>query len=322
VKVLADPVFEAIASGKTTALWGGNELADSFSSDWMQADGTIGGDIYVHASGGPNYSANFRPQHKITRYRRNESGGYDLVWRVGRTQLPGSAKVRGQIAGGMRMFKPINGILAVIDQSRSGVFLYTEDGIYVDTLFAGDAGDGVYVQPGEFFVGSVFANRDNGKIYYGSGKYTPFIYEIEGWDLKTNPFKPLQVAKKTCTITLTAAKTADPPREALRIRKALGTDLVAEFAPLAVGWDGVTPVVFSDDGDTVEVFDPWYCELPPVFEGLGEIRCVGVTPVDDRPFSCNRLVERWVFEEPQGTAYSLNAMCGRDAVVLWRADGR
>ena len=81
-------------------------------------------------------------------------------------------------------------------------------------------------------------------------------------------------------------------------------------------------LVTGIDGDTVEVFDPWYCELPPVFEGLGEIRCVGVTPVDDRPFSCNRLVERWVFEEPQGTAYSLNAMCGRDAVVLWRADGR
>ncbi len=252
-KVLSDPVFEAIASGKATALWGGNELADNFSSDWMQADGTIGGDMYVHASGGPNYSANFRPQHKITRYRRNGKGGYDLVWRVGRTQLPGGAKVRGQIAGGMRMFKPINGILAVIDQSRSGVFLYTEDGIYVDTLFAGDAGDGVYVQPGEFFVGSVFANKDNNKIYYGSGKYTPFVYELEGWDMKRNPIKSLPIAKKTRTVVLTASATADPPREALRIRKALGTDLVAEFSPRANGWDGANPVEFSDGGDKVEV---------------------------------------------------------------------
>ena len=252
-KVLSDPVFEAVHAGRTTALFGGNEVADSFSSDWMQADAFPGGDVYVHASGGPNYSANFRPQHKITRYRPDGKGGYDLVWRVGRTQLPGSPKARGQIAGGMRIFKPVNGILAVIDQSRSGVFLYSEDGLYVDTLFAGDAGDGVYVQPGEFFVGTVFTNKDTGKVYYGSGKYTPFVYEIEGWDLAHNPLKPLVIAERTRTVELTAAKTADPPREVLRIRKALGTDLVAEFAPRANGWDGATPVTFSDNGDEVEV---------------------------------------------------------------------
>ena len=252
-KVLSDPVFEAIHAGKATSLFGGNELAESYSSDWMQADETPGGDLYVHASGGPSYSANFRPQHKITRYCPDGKGGYELVWRVGRTQLPGSPRVRGQIAGGMRIFKPMNGIFALIDQSRSGVFLYTEDGIYVDTLFSGDAGEGVYVQPGEFFVGSVFADRNTGKIYYGSGKYTPFVYEIEGWSLKSNPVRPLDVAKKTRTVRLTASRTEDPPREALRVRKGLGTDLVAEFAPKANGWDGATPVAFSDDGDEVEV---------------------------------------------------------------------
>ena len=252
-KVLTDPVFAAVEDGKATALFGGNELAKSFSSDWMQADGTPDGDIYVQASGGPNYSANFRPQHKITRYVPDGKGGYRLKWRVGRTKLPGNPLARGEIAGGMRITRPINGILSVIDQSRSGVFLYTEDGIYIDTLFAGDAGDGVYVQPGEFFVGLVYPNKANGKIYYGSGKYTPFVYEMEGWDLETNPVKALPLAKASRTVKLTTSETADPAPEALRIRQLSGQAKFVDFMPAVNGWDGAGKAVYSDAGDEVEV---------------------------------------------------------------------
>ncbi len=78
-------------------------------------------------------------------------------------------------------------------------------------------------------------------------------------------------------------------------------------------------LVTGIEGDTVKLFDSWYCAWPPS-EPM-PIRVVGVVPVDDAPFSHNRLVERRVFEEPSGTAYSLNAKCGRDAVVFWRTDG-
>ena len=77
-------------------------------------------------------------------------------------------------------------------------------------------------------------------------------------------------------------------------------------------------LVTGIEGDTVKLFDSWYCTWPPVVEV--PLRVVGTVPVDDEPFSCNRRVERWVFEEPAGTAYSLNARCGRDAVVFWRTD--
>ena len=71
--------------------------------------------------------------------------------------------------------------------------------------------------------------------------------------------------------------------------------------------------------DAVEIFDPYY-SIDDVPEAVRP-RVEGVTFVDDRPFSCNRIVERWVFEEPRGTAYSLNTDCGRDAVMFRRTDG-
>ncbi len=255
-KIITDPYFTNLANGTATAFTGGNELATRFSSDWMQADGDIGGDIYVQARGGENYSANFGAQHKITRYVPDGDGGYKLKWRVGRTALAGSAKERGLIYGGMRIFKPINGILSVIDQSRSGVHLYTDDGLFIDTLFTGDAytgATGVYEQPGEFFVGTIYANTENGKIYYASGKYSPMLFEMEGWDVENNPVKPLEVAAECRTVTLSAAKTATPPAEALRLRKATGAPGVATFRPEAVGWEGADPITFSDSGDTVQV---------------------------------------------------------------------
>lgn len=123
----------------------------------MQTDGTQTEGYYVNARGGKNFSANEGPQHKISRYVPDGSGGFALKWRTGRTALQWNAQP-GEIYGSMRIRKPVNGLLSVIDQSRCGVLLYNEDGLYVDTVFLDGRKfrpktSGVYPLPGEFFVG-------------------------------------------------------------------------------------------------------------------------------------------------------------------------
>ena len=46
-------------------------------------------------------------------------------------------------------------------------------------------------------------------MYYASGKYTPYLYEIEGWTSTENPFRP--VPRHTNFVTLSAEDIADPP---------------------------------------------------------------------------------------------------------------
>ena len=268
-KVVTDPIFAARAAGNPEALRGGNELDDRFSSDWMQADGENGKDLYVQARGGRNFSANFGAQYKISHYTPDQNGVYQLKWRVGRAKL-GAAAERGELEGGMRIFKPMNGILAVIDQSRSGVFLYTDEGLYVDTLFPpGNTREevGVYRQPGEFFAGTVYPNAENGKIYYASGKYTPLLYELEGWSLRENPVKKLTSLPEK--VTLKAGDIADPPELALSLRGGAGKAHYATIRPAIggvqldgslTGWESADPVVFSGGrGQSVEarcLYDP------------------------------------------------------------------
>ncbi|MCH5374568.1 MAG: hypothetical protein JJ992_11380, partial [Planctomycetes bacterium] len=122
-KLLTDPVFVARAAGNVDAIHGGNELADAFTSDWMQTDGTLADGFYVQARGGKNFSANEGPQHKISRYEPDGSGGYRLRWRTGRTAMQRIAQP-GEVYGAMRIRKPINGLLSVVDQSRCGVLLF------------------------------------------------------------------------------------------------------------------------------------------------------------------------------------------------------
>ena len=254
-KVLEDPVYAARAKGNPGALDGGNELDSFYRSDWMKFDGDIGGPVFTQARGGRGRSANYGAQYKITRYDPDGKGGYRMTWRVGRMAL--SKAGRADLHGGMRLFKPVNGILSVIDQTRSGVYLYSEDGLYLDTLFppGGFSREiGVYRQPGEFFAGTVFNNRDNGKMYYASGKYTPYLYEIEGWTSTENPFRP--VPRHTNFVTLSAEDIADPPDEAVSLRGGVGRARVASFAPAiggvevddgsTKGWEGAPESVFED----------------------------------------------------------------------------
>ena len=288
VKLLSDPVFAARRAGTADAVHGGNELADSFPSDWMQADGTLADGFYVQARGGKNFSANEGPQHKITRYVPDGQGGYRLRWRTGRTAMRRVAQP-GEFYGAMRLHRPINGLLSVVDQSRCGLLLYTEEGLYVDTLFPDERrgftpkSAGVYPQPGEFFAGTVLPNAQNGKIYFAMGKYTPMLFEAEGWSLKDNPVRPLLTVQQT--VTIAAAQIAPPPEIALSARGGAGAARLARFAPALggvaldgsmIGWESCEPIQFAADPDqTVEVrccYDPdhlylrWHARLAAKFE--------------------------------------------------------
>lgn len=281
-KVLTDPIFTARANGTVDAIHGGNELVDSFTSDWMQADGSVKDGFYIQARG-MNFDANRGAQHKISRYVPDAAGGYTLKWRVGRTALHGAAE-RGEIIGGMRLFQPINGLLTVVDQSRSGLLLYTSDGMYVDTLFPADGRKdaGMYALPGEFFAGTMYSDPASGKIFYASGKYTPLLYEMEGWSLKQNPVQLLTTVQPK--VTIAAAQISPPLEMALSLRGGAGQARVARFMPALggaeldgslTGWEAAEPVNFESGKKSVEVralYDPetlflrWHVRLGEAFE--------------------------------------------------------
>ncbi len=284
-KVLSDPVFEARAANKADAVHGGNELAENFSSDWMGADGSLADGFWVQARGGRNFSANEGAQHKISRYVPDGKGGYKLLWRTGRTALQGIAQP-GEMYGAMRIQRPMNGLISVVDQSRCGVLLFNADGLFVDAIFADGRkfhNAGLYKQGGEFFAGALFSNKDNGKIYAAMGKYTPLLYEMQGWSLTQNPVKPLTTLQKT--VTISAAQITAPPEIALSLRGGAGTAKIARFSPALGGpsldgslrgWESAEPVRFAADKDqSVEVrclYDPqhlylrWHARLSTKFE--------------------------------------------------------
>lgn len=264
-KLFTDPVFEARSKGTADAVHGGNELAESYSSDWAQVDGSPAEGYYVNARGGPNFSANEGAQTKVSRYVPDGPGKYRMLWRTGRQALKGVAKP-GELYGAIHLNKPINGLLSIVDQSRCGIVLYTEAGLYVDTIFP-DARShprdkaGLYPQPGEFFAGFVHANKDDGKIYFAMGKVTPLLFVADGWSLTENPVRPLTTIDGA--VTLTAAATADPPELALAVRGGAGRARLARFAPALggvaldgsmEGWESCEPVRFeSSKEQTVEV---------------------------------------------------------------------
>ena len=263
--MLTDSTFEARAKGGVDALYGGNESGDCFNSDWMQADGSLQEGFYVQARSGVNFDANTGSQHKLSYYEPQKDGSFNQKWRVGRTALQWTAR-RGEIYGTMRLHRPINGLISVIDQSRCGILLYTQDGLYVDTLFTDvkrtpEAKGGGYQLPGEFFTGFTFPNRDNGKIYICMGKFTPTLFEVEGWSLKENPVKPLKSLPNR--VSLLSSQIAAPPEIALTIRGGAGKAKLARITPALggavldgsmTGWESCEPVHFESDKDqTVEV---------------------------------------------------------------------
>jgi hypothetical protein len=289
-KLLTDPVLEARQKGTATALFGGNEIGDRFSSAWSMVAGSISEGFYLNARG-PDISANFGAQQKLSRYVPDGKGGYRLAWRTGRVALQGTA-APGEVYGSIQVTAPIGGLVTQIDQSRMGVHLYTEEGLFVETLFpdqrkVGSEAAGIYTQPGEFFAGYSFANKDDGKVYLALGKVTPMIFEAEHWNVKGSPVKALHTVDQS--VVLHASQIAAAPEFALAVRARRGggtTARVALFAPLPGGgprfdgsldgWETCEPVMFqADESQKVEVrcgFDPlflylrWHLRLGRKFE--------------------------------------------------------
>ena len=286
-KTFTDPIFAARAQNTADAVHGGNGLDDRFSCAWAMARGSVQDGFYVTARGGPGgpgFSANMSPQDKISRYVPDGKGGYALKWRTGRQALNGRARP-GEIVGSIFIEPPINGLVSVIDNTRCGVLLYTQDGLYVETLFPQRPASevGIYWLPGEFFKGIVYPNPKDGSIYIGVGKATPMIFKAQGWSLTQNPVQPLTSVQKT--VTIAANQIGDPPEIALTLRGNAGAQKIARFAPATggavldgslTGWESCEPVQFqAADNQTVEVrtlYDPenlylrWHARLSTTFD--------------------------------------------------------
>ena len=267
-KLLTDPVLQARRDNTATALFGGNEIADRFNSAWAMIQGNLRDGFYIN-SRGPDISANFGAQQKLSRYVPDGKGGFRLQWRTGRMAIHGAAAA-GEVYGSIHVMPPLGGLVTQVDQSRMGMLLFTEEGLYVDTLFpdgsrVGHDKAGPYVLPGEFFTGYSYVHPATDKVYIAVGKTTPTIFEAEGWTGSSNPVKPLLTLPKA--VTLSAALTAAAPDFALAVRRKQGDSAaarVARFAPLPgggpaldgslQGWEGCEPLSFAGgDKQRVEV---------------------------------------------------------------------
>ena len=289
-KLLTDPVLEARKKGTATATFGGNEITDKFCSAWGMVAGSMKDGFYVNVRG-PDLSANFGAQQKLSRYIPDGNGGYKLVWRVGRMAVHGTAS-DGEIYGAIHVMAPVGGLLTQVDQSRMGMLLYNEEGLYVDTLFPDERKlstkkAGPYNLPGEFFTGYSFLNSTNEKIYLALGKTTPMLFEAVGWTGAGNPSRRLESVQKT--VSIAASQIAPAPEFALALRKQHGggtTARVAKFTPLMgggpsldgsmTGWEVCEPISFSGgEKSAVEVrcgYDPatfylrWHVRLGRKFD--------------------------------------------------------
>ncbi|MFZ2654037.1 MAG: hypothetical protein WAX69_03920 [Victivallales bacterium] len=267
--LLVDTVLRARKEGKATALYGGNELTDKYPGDWQCVDGSMEDGFYVNARGGC-FNANYAPQYKISRYVPDGKGGFAMKWRVGRaangrhrgTALP------GEIYGSIFITKPINGILGLQDSTAGLYHLYTDEGMYVDTLFYDDHRmprnkGGAYSLSGENFGGHNFLNRNNGKVYVAMTSNQPCIlYEVDGWSTTENPVNPLKTVQSS--VRIASSQIAPPSEHALKIRGGSGSARVAKFQPATggvpmldgsmSGWESAEPIRFqADDKQNVEV---------------------------------------------------------------------
>ena len=276
-KLLTDTVYAARKAGTADTLHGANELGDAFGLDWQMLDGSMQDGFYVNARAG-GFSANCGGECKISRYIPDGKGGFRMKWRVGRIKY--DATTPGQIYGGIYVTKPVNGLVGI--QDSAGFYqVYSEDGLFVDTLFVDSAVSGVsraqggtYWLSGENFSGTHFLNRKNGKVYVSMACNQPCtLFEIEGWGKKQSPVRRLTTVDKQ--VTIASAQIAAPLELALKIRGGAGAARVARFLPAGgggpaldgslTGWEGCDPVTFrSAAKQSVEVrcmYDPGHLYL-------------------------------------------------------------
>ncbi|MCX7010795.1 MAG: hypothetical protein NTY53_26730 [Kiritimatiellaeota bacterium] len=141
-------------------------------------------------------------------------------------------------------------------------------------------------------------NRDNGKIYFAMGKYTPMLFEAEGWSLKENPVRPLTTVQRT--VKISAAQIGSPPEITLSVRGGRfapahgGVALDGSFA----GWEACEPVEFAADKDQkVEVrccYDPEHLHLRWHARFVTKFAAKPLQPIE-RIFSHGRLADTLSF---------------------------
>jgi hypothetical protein len=277
-KLLTDTVYAARKAGTADALRGANEVGAEFGGDWQMIDGSMQEGFYVNARHGsfPG-DANHGLEYKISRYIPDGKGGFKMKWRVGRTKF--NAAAPGQIYGSIYITKPINGLIGIQDSTMGLYHVYSEDGLFVDTLFADGRRvrpeqGGTYLLNGENFSGTNFLNRKNGKVYVGMASNQPCtLFEIDGWAKDRSPVRRLTTVDKQ--VTIASAQIAAAPDIAVKIRGGAGAAKIARFLPAVGGepaldgslrgWEGCDPVTFrADEKQSVEVrcmYDPGHLYL-------------------------------------------------------------
>jgi hypothetical protein len=264
--ILLDPTAEGAQVGSEPYMhYGRNEVLPTIGTAWKDIDGSPDSGFVVASTNGPrwpdglDYTARIGSQVKLTRYLPDGHGGYRPVWRVGRKAFGLAAP--GEMYSPLHVTRPIKGFIAI--QDGNGMFyVYTDDGLYVDTLFydvfRGTRQEGgVYTLNSELFNGYAFANKEDNNVYIAAGRNAATIFKIEGWDEKDRVVTP--IASLSHQVTLTAADVAAIPPPALRLREGQHQASIIEITPSPGGgptldgslngWLNAAPISFGIDKD-------------------------------------------------------------------------
>ncbi len=261
-KFLDDPIYSAVRQKKASPLKGGGEISEGYGS-WERIAGNMKDGFYTAYNFGPNGwggidSAGVRHAHfKLSRYVPDGQGGYQMKWRVGRKawQLADP----GRVYGSYHLTAPSHGLVGVFDMN--GVYhLYTEDGLYVDTLMYdgfrhGGQGVNMYSHGGEMWFGQHFLNKKNGKVYLFMGRASANVYECRNWTPDLIRPLPLEAAE----VVLSAEQIAPPDPRALAMHGGAGVAPVVVFRASPgggpaldgslAGWEAAQPVKFGLDAE-------------------------------------------------------------------------
>ena len=187
------------------------------------------------------FSADACPQFKLAWYQKDKaSGNWTNVWRTGLVSL-GGVTGANQFANGkpqkkeggaiepQMVHRVIGNTVSITDQMRAGIFVYTTDGIYIDTIGlppggapgyrkSFDFGTGtVFNFPGEYFGGGeVFVDPGTGQVHLAWGKTTVQAYTVPGWTKDGIATSPVKFTKPT--VTLVPANIALPAAISSQIR--------------------------------------------------------------------------------------------------------
>ena len=240
VKEIEDPCMAAAmkaraANTSAPPLLGGNEDDDAdgfaYGSAWSTVLGNPQDGYFVDARSGFSFNADWGAQQKITRYVPGADGKMRMQWRVGRASLHAEScdsvgdwsylnkcqTTKGQMVGSIRMSPPHLGMFGVVDNSRSGLHVFTSDGLFVDTCFLDGQyeGSSLYGLPGEFWAGKTYYNKDDGHVYAQMGKQSMTLYRMRNWSRNTTVALAMQNGS---SFQLSAKQISPPNMVALQLR--------------------------------------------------------------------------------------------------------